>query len=255
MARLAAARRRRLRLRPYRGNVAVSALAGMAMMAGGSTPGRGPYGGQVNRCVDYLLANTQPSGFIAGPDASHGPMYGHGFATMFLAECYGMSPAARPARKTGQGRQAHRQQPEQRRRLALSAGPRRRRHLGHRLRDHGPAGGAERRALRAQRNDRPRDRLRQAQPERRRRLHVHDPGRRERLPALGRRRGGPLQRRHLQGAGNHQGARLPDAVHARRRRPRAARATTSTAITTPCRRCGRPAASAGTAGTRPSATS
>jgi hypothetical protein len=75
-----------------RGNAAISALAGMAMMAGGSTPGRGPYGGNINRCVDYLLGNTQPSGFIAGPDASRGPMYGHGFATMFLAECYGMSP-------------------------------------------------------------------------------------------------------------------------------------------------------------------
>ncbi len=62
------------------------------MMSGGSTPGQGPYGGRVNRCVGYLLANTQPSGFISGPDASHGPMYGHGFATMFLAECCGMSP-------------------------------------------------------------------------------------------------------------------------------------------------------------------
>jgi len=75
----------------YRGNVAVCALAGMAMMSDGNTPGRGPYGAQVSRCVDYLLANTQPSGFICGPDSSHGPMYGHGFATMFLAECYGMS--------------------------------------------------------------------------------------------------------------------------------------------------------------------
>ncbi|MCE5267941.1 MAG: prenyltransferase [Planctomycetaceae bacterium] len=78
----------------YRGNVAVSALSGMAMMCGGSTPGRGPYGAQVNRCVDYLLASAQPSGFITGRDASHGPMYGHGFATMFLAECYGMSRRA-----------------------------------------------------------------------------------------------------------------------------------------------------------------
>ncbi len=76
----------------YRGNVAVCALAGMAMTAGGSTPGRGPYGAQVSRCVDYLLANTQPSGFICGPNSTYGPMYGHGFATMFLAECYGMSP-------------------------------------------------------------------------------------------------------------------------------------------------------------------
>jgi hypothetical protein len=77
---------------PLRGNAAVCALAGVAMISGGSTPGRGPYGGQVNRCVDYILTNAQPSGFIAGPDASRGPMYGHGFATMFLAECYGMSP-------------------------------------------------------------------------------------------------------------------------------------------------------------------
>ena len=77
---------------PYRGNAAVCALAGMAMMADGNTPGRGAYGKQVNRCVDYLLASTQSSGFIFGGDSSHGPMYGHGFATMFLAECYGMSP-------------------------------------------------------------------------------------------------------------------------------------------------------------------
>lgn len=76
----------------YRGNVAVTGLSGMAMMCGGSTPGRGPHGAAVRRCVDYLLARARPSGFIAGPDQSHGPMYGHGFATMFLAECYGMTP-------------------------------------------------------------------------------------------------------------------------------------------------------------------
>jgi hypothetical protein len=77
----------------YRGNVAVSALAGMAFLSGGSTPGRGPYGGQVARTLDYLLAHSQESGFIIVPAAaSHGPMYGHGFATLFLAECYGMSP-------------------------------------------------------------------------------------------------------------------------------------------------------------------
>jgi hypothetical protein len=79
---------------PTRGNVAVCGLSGMAMIAGGSTPGRGPYGKSLNRCVDYLLAQCQPSGFIVGPETTHGPMYGHGFATMFLGECYGMSPRA-----------------------------------------------------------------------------------------------------------------------------------------------------------------
>jgi hypothetical protein len=75
----------------YRGNVAITALCGLALMSGGSTPGRGPYGAQVNRSVDYLLAHARQSGFITGPGASHGPMYGHGFATLFLAESYGMS--------------------------------------------------------------------------------------------------------------------------------------------------------------------
>jgi hypothetical protein len=77
-----------------RGNAAVSALAGMAMMADGSAPGRGRYARQLGRCIDYLLSRAQPSGFISGEDTSYGPMYGHGFATMFLAECYGMSPRA-----------------------------------------------------------------------------------------------------------------------------------------------------------------
>lgn len=77
----------------YRGNVAIAGLAGMAFLASGSTPGRGPYGRNISRVIDYLLAHTDASGFISyAPAASHGPMYGHGFATLFLAECYGMDP-------------------------------------------------------------------------------------------------------------------------------------------------------------------
>lgn len=76
----------------YSRNVAICALAGMAFMSGGSTPGRGPYGRNVSRSIAYILAHTQESGFINIPGASsHGPMYGHGFATLFLAECYGMT--------------------------------------------------------------------------------------------------------------------------------------------------------------------
>ncbi len=77
----------------YRGNVAVVSLCAMAMMAGGSTPGRGPYGREVALGLDYILAHAQPSGYIVNERfPSHGPMYGHGFATMFLAECYGSTP-------------------------------------------------------------------------------------------------------------------------------------------------------------------
>jgi hypothetical protein len=41
-----------------------------------------------------LLSSAKESGFIAIPEiVSHGPMYDHGFSTLFLAETYGMSPA------------------------------------------------------------------------------------------------------------------------------------------------------------------
>jgi len=77
----------------YSRNVAIAALAGMAFMSGGSTPRRGPYGRNVDRCVGFLLDSTQESGFIChSSSSSHHPMYGHGFATMVLAEAYGMSP-------------------------------------------------------------------------------------------------------------------------------------------------------------------
>lgn len=79
----------------YRQNVAVSALAGMAFLAHGTTPGRGKYGRHVEKAVQFLLANTDPSGFInVERSSSHGPMYGHGFATLFLAEVYGMTRQA-----------------------------------------------------------------------------------------------------------------------------------------------------------------
>jgi hypothetical protein len=77
----------------YGRNAAVIALAGMAWLASGSTPGRGPYGVQISRAADYLLDHAEASGFISIEGAmSHGPMYEHGFSTLFLAEVYGMSP-------------------------------------------------------------------------------------------------------------------------------------------------------------------
>jgi hypothetical protein len=75
----------------YGRNAAVVALAGMAWLADGSTPGRGPYGEEVGRVADYLLDHCEENGFISVEGAmSHGPMYEHGFATLFLAEVYGM---------------------------------------------------------------------------------------------------------------------------------------------------------------------
>jgi len=75
-------------------NAAITSLAAIAYMQGGSLPGRGPYGEQVSKAVDFILSCSQSSGLLVS-DPSGGPMYGHGFATLFLAEVYGMTGDAR----------------------------------------------------------------------------------------------------------------------------------------------------------------
>jgi hypothetical protein len=72
-------------------NPAVTSLAGLAFMQAGNLPGRGKYGENVRRCLDYVLTCCQESGLITSDTSPSGPMYGHGFATLFLAEVYGMT--------------------------------------------------------------------------------------------------------------------------------------------------------------------
>ncbi len=74
----------------YGRNVAVASLACLAFMADGNLPGRGQYAEVVEKGVEFILNNTADTGLIAA-DTSHGPMYGHGFATLFLGEVYGMT--------------------------------------------------------------------------------------------------------------------------------------------------------------------
>jgi hypothetical protein len=72
------------------GHAGITALAALAFMSDGNLPGRGRYGENVQKCLDFILANCQESGLITS-DNSHGVMYGHGFATLFLGEIYGMT--------------------------------------------------------------------------------------------------------------------------------------------------------------------
>lgn len=79
-------------LAQYKGNVAITSLCGMALIASGSTPKAGPYRDHVRKTVGYILEAAQPNGLIIDDSSkSKGPMYGHGFATLFLAETFGMS--------------------------------------------------------------------------------------------------------------------------------------------------------------------
>jgi len=72
-------------------SAAIMALAGIAFVADGNLPNDGPYGREVDRILDFILRNSQESGLIASQNYGS-PMYGHGFATLFLGEVYGMSP-------------------------------------------------------------------------------------------------------------------------------------------------------------------
>lgn len=74
----------------YGQHVGITALACIAFMADGHVPGRGKYEGAVRRGLDFILTHCQETGLIAA-NTSHGPMYGHGFATLMLGEIYGMT--------------------------------------------------------------------------------------------------------------------------------------------------------------------
>ena len=70
-------------------HVGITALAVMAFLARGEVPGRGKYGKQLNRAIDYLIGCTEENGYLTSNGTR---MYSHAFATLALAEVYGMTP-------------------------------------------------------------------------------------------------------------------------------------------------------------------
>ncbi|MFO1078821.1 MAG: prenyltransferase [Planctomycetota bacterium] len=69
------------------GHIGVTALAGMAFLAGGHLPDRGKYGDVVKRTNDYVVEHALESGLVTDAGTR---MYSHAFATLFLAEIHGM---------------------------------------------------------------------------------------------------------------------------------------------------------------------
>jgi len=69
-------------------HVGVTSLACIAFLAGGHLPGRGRYGDVVERGLGSVLSAAQEDGYITQNGTR---MYSHAFATLFLAEIYGMT--------------------------------------------------------------------------------------------------------------------------------------------------------------------
>ena len=68
---------------------AMTGLAGIAILASGSTPTRGRHWRAVRRSVEFLISKQQANGLIAAMSEENQSMYGHGFSTMYLAEVFG----------------------------------------------------------------------------------------------------------------------------------------------------------------------
>jgi prenyltransferase beta subunit len=76
----------------YERNLAVISLAGLAFVSAGHLPERGPYGKHVSLMVDFVMRHAQETGVIGSRESNdRGPMYGHGFSTLFLAQVFGVS--------------------------------------------------------------------------------------------------------------------------------------------------------------------
>jgi hypothetical protein len=87
--------------------VAQTALSILALMANGSSDGRGPYGTEVRKGIDFLLGLVEQArpgrpanedGYFYYPDDHNSRMHGQGYATLALASALGTSTRDRSRR-------------------------------------------------------------------------------------------------------------------------------------------------------------
>lgn len=70
--------------------VAMTAMAGLALLASGSTPTQGLHARNVSTALTFILRSARRDGLIAQLEEEQHCMHGHGFALLFLAQVYGM---------------------------------------------------------------------------------------------------------------------------------------------------------------------
>lgn len=70
------------------GHVGVTSLAGLAFLASGHVPGRGPYGDVLDKALDFVLSRRTEFGYVTNGEER---MYSHAFAVLFLAQVRGMT--------------------------------------------------------------------------------------------------------------------------------------------------------------------
>ncbi|MHC4441822.1 MAG: prenyltransferase/squalene oxidase repeat-containing protein [Planctomycetota bacterium] len=84
------------------GQPAITNLCVMAFLARGHLPGEGPYGGKIEKGIDFVMSCQKPDGLLSlvqpGPErivrphsASHTAAYNHAISALMLCEVYGMT--------------------------------------------------------------------------------------------------------------------------------------------------------------------
>jgi squalene cyclase len=68
---------------------AMTALAGMALLAEGSTTTQGKYSPNIRRAVDFLVSRSRPNGLIGDPNSDDRYTYGHGYSMLCLSQVLG----------------------------------------------------------------------------------------------------------------------------------------------------------------------
>ncbi len=82
------------------GQPGVTSLCIMALLARGHQPGKGPYGAQIDRAIDYVLDMQHPidGSIMSTPADEIAGNYSHAISGVMLAEVYGMTDAKRHER-------------------------------------------------------------------------------------------------------------------------------------------------------------
>jgi len=70
--------------------VAMTSLAGIALLMDGNTTTQGRYAAQIDRAATFLVRSSNANGLISGRTREGRPMYGHGFSMLFLSQLHGM---------------------------------------------------------------------------------------------------------------------------------------------------------------------
>src|SRR5713226_6087713 len=70
---------------------AMTGIAGMALLAEGSTTREGKYANNIRKARDWFITRSQPNGLLCKPGGIEAGryMHGHGYALLFMASVYG----------------------------------------------------------------------------------------------------------------------------------------------------------------------